>query len=311
MYLMVTDGIFGIGRSITGQILTKVFQSGVISLNFNVFTGKTHQWSDWKEHSQLIIIEEIKDDSNNYIDAVHAYEEIKLNVDMITTEVEINAKYQSKRIAKAYYNVLGFSNHADAIRIPEDDRRIYVARNTDDLRSSEEYDTIHRLQYDEQKVADIYHWLMSRDVSRFDPSAPPRTAAKRDMVIKTRTDNEHIIAATLDVLTGDLVFRHQIRNAALELLIEEGHDVNSREWNFLNKDINKLWRKLKPLNPDDKRYGGRVKLAGMDEKESVKILRNAPSWEGKLSARGGNAKIKKELMENAPRFCTQLTDKTS
>ena len=311
MYLMVTDGVFGIGRSVTGQILTKVFQSGVISLNFNVFTGKTHQWSDWKEHSQLIIIEEIKDDSNNYIDAVHAYEEIKLNVDMITSEVEINAKYQSKRVAKAYYNVLGFSNHADAIRIPEDDRRIYVARNTDDLRTSEEYDNIHRLQYDKQKIADIYHWLMRRDVGQFNPSLPPRTSAKSDMVKKTRTDNEHIMEDALVALPGDLVFRHQIKNIALQLLLDEGHDVNSREWSFLNKDINKLWRKLKPLNPEDERYGGRLKLAGMEDKEPVRILRNAPKWRGKILAKGSNASLKGELSKNQGAFLHPTEKKTS
>lgn len=311
MYLMITDGIFGIGRSVTGQILTKVFQAGVFSLNFNVFTGKTHQWSDWKEHSQLIIIEEIKDDSNNYIDAVHAYEEIKLNVDMLSTEVEINAKYQTKRVAKAYYNVLGFSNHADAIRIPDDDRRIYVARNADILRTSEEYDVVHGMIYNKQSIADIYHWLMARNVSSFDPSRPPVTAAKKDMVSKTRTDNEHIITDTLARLEGDLVYRYQIRNIAIELLLEEGYDINSREWTYLNKDINKLWRKLAPLNPEDEKHGGRLKLPGMEQKEPVRIIRNVPRWQGKSRPRGDNKAFKNELLKNVPSHNEEKEPKTS
>ena len=152
---------------------------------------------------------------------------------------------------------------------------------------------------------------MARNVSSFDPSRPPVTAAKKDMVSKTRTDNEHIITDTLARLEGDLVYRYQIRNIAIELLLEEGYDINSREWTYLNKDINKLWRKLAPLNPEDEKHGGRLKLPGMEQKEPVRIIRNVPRWQGKSRPRGDNKAFKNELLKNVPSHNEEKEPKTS
>tara|TARA_R100000656_G_scaffold4114_2_gene5897 strand:- start:703 stop:2955 length:2253 start_codon:yes stop_codon:yes gene_type:complete len=298
MYLMLTDGVFGIGRSVTGKILAQVFQAGVNAINFNVFTGKTHTWTDWKDQSQLIIIEEIKDDSNNYVDAVRAYEEIKANCDVDVTQVEIHKKFQSPRQAYAYYNVLGFSNHPDAIRIPDDDRRIYVAKNTSNKRTNDEYAAIHGVISNPQAVADIYHWLINRDVSQFDSKTPPMNAAKQRMFEMTQTSNERIIGQMVEELTGDLVFRHQLKNVAMQLLMDEGYDSNSREWGFLNRDVNKLWRELPKLMPDDKRHGGRLKLPGMSNPEAVRVLRNTSKWQGKLKSKVENKALVNEILSN-------------
>ena len=299
MYLMVTDGVFGIGRSLAGKVIAEVFQAGVVSINFNVFTGKSHQWTDWKDQSQLVVIEEIKDDSNNYTDAVRAYEEIKLNVDVSVTQVEIHKKFQAPRQSKAYYNVLGFSNHADAIRIPAEDRRIYVAKNTPTKRTDEEYREVSQLIGDEQEIANLYWWLMNRNLHNFDPHNPPESIAKRQMIHLTKTDNEQILEDIVASMPGDMVFRHQLRQAGIALLQENGYDANSREWGYLNRDINALWKKLEKLEPKDK-HGGRLKLPGMEKGESVRILRNVKKWKGTLKPRSktGNDHLAAEVAKN-------------
>jgi len=114
----------------------------------------------------------------------------------------------------------------------------------------------------------------------------------------TQTSNERIIGQMVEELTGDLVFRHQLKNVAMQLLMDEGYDSNSREWGFLNRDVNKLWRELPKLMPDDKRHGGRLKLPGMSNPEAVRVLRNTSKWQGKLKSKVENKALVNEILSN-------------
>tara|TARA_R110000751_G_scaffold117642_2_gene217905 strand:+ start:11623 stop:13968 length:2346 start_codon:yes stop_codon:yes gene_type:complete len=285
MFLMIATrdnsaSKFGIGRSVLGNILAKVFQSGVETVSFNKFTGRNKDiFNGWCEGSQLIIIPEIKDDSTNRKEAIHAYEQIKEYVDVAPTEMSIRHMRQSSKSAMVYYNVLGFSNHADAINIPKDDRRIYVAKNTDELRSDKAYSQVHALLNDPQELANIYHWYMSRDVSRFEHYRPPEGNAKTRMFELTQSEGEVIIEELMSMLKGDLVVKHHLTIAASELLQEEGLSDDSYEGKFVMKDINNFWKKLPQIMPGSQK-GGTMRLN--NTKYAVRILRNKEKWQGSL-----------------------------
>ena len=140
---------------------------------------------------------------------------------------------------------------------------------------------------------------MNRNLHNFDPHNPPESIAKRQMIHLTKTDNEQILEDIVASMPGDMVFRHQLRQAGIALLQENGYDANSREWGYLNRDINALWKKLEKLEPKDK-HGGRLKLPGMEKGESVRILRNVKKWKGTLKPRSktGNDHLAAEVAKN-------------
>jgi len=305
MYLMIAPGAnfediadatsFGIGRSVVGAVLEKVFQRDVSYLTYDTLVGKNHDWGDWRERSQLIVVNEIKDESNSFRDGIRAYEQIKNSIDIYPASVTINPKHMRLKQIMQYFNVLGFSNHTDAIRLPHDDRRVYVAVNPFIKRTNEEYAIMHRLAsgIDKQAIADIYWWYINRDVLDFDHATPPFSTQKKFMNAATETDVEGVIKMLINELPGDIAHKHHLKMMADSLWKDECNPLEGLEYKILQREVNRLWKHLPVLSPDDKVHGGRV------EGKAVRILRNAKQWQGKQPAAKANHKVEEELQRNA------------
>tara|TARA_R100001594_G_scaffold141420_1_gene187408 strand:+ start:842 stop:3190 length:2349 start_codon:yes stop_codon:yes gene_type:complete len=304
MYLMIAPGAsfsdveeatsFGIGRSVVGSVLQHVFQNGVTYLTYDTLVGKNHDWGDWREKSQLIIVNEIKDESSSFRDGIKAYEKIKDAIDIYPASVTINPKHMRLKQIMQYFNVLGFSNHIDAIRLPEDDRRVYVAVNPVIKRSHSEYAEMHRLAsgIDEQAIADIYWWYINRDISEFDHATPPESTQKRFMHVATETDVEGVIKALLDEFPGDAVHKHQLKMMSDSLWKDECNALDGLEYKILQREVNRLWKRLPVMSTIDKNHGGRV------EGKAVRIIRNTKKWQDKQPAAKANDLIREQLGKN-------------
>ena len=289
MYLMIAPGndydedstSFGIGRSVVGNILRQVFQGGVSFLTYETLVGKSHDWGDWREKNQLIVVNEIKDEGSTYRDGIRAYEKIKDAVDIYPAPVLINPKHKRLKEIMQYFNVLGFSNHVDAIRLPADDRRIYVAVNPIIKRSHSEYAEMHRIASgtDEQAIADVFHWYMDRDVSEFDNATPPESAQKLSMRSATETDVETVIRDLVDAFPGDIVHKHHLKMMSDALWKEECNPTEGLEYRILQREVNRLWKRLDKVVPKD-RHGGRV------DGKAVRVLRRPTLYTLKL--KGGS-----------------------
>ena len=275
--VMVAENAYGTGRSWIKDMLTEVLQGGVNSATLAQLYGKgtssEQTYNDWKVGCQFIVIEEAKDSGLSHDDYYHGYETFKLNVDTkIEKNIRVNEKYGRTRHEHGYYNVMIFSNHADAMVIPENDRRVCVLENPSKRLDYDYYDRlINALRGDEP--ARVYWWLMRRDVSGFDHVYPQPTPTKARMVENTRAPSAAIAEWILENHPSDIVTRNTLRSAVMTAARELDDEKNMMKPQNITKI---LWREIKTLRAEDTKHGARYMIGG--KRVEVRAIRNREEW---------------------------------
>lgn len=300
---------FGIGRGLLGKAISAAFQTGVTDMPLEDLIGKdgSVSFNDWAIESQLLIVQEAHS-GGSVKDERKVENALRSIVDpSVTHNKRVNPKYGRIKSGSCYYNVLIFTNHLDALRLPKGDRRFFVLNNAKVPRPPEDYKRFAESLDDPKSIAILYHWFMDRDVSRFDSQRPPMTIAKENMIGASVSNwdeawqsiaqsNADIIEADkasgefeandyveIDYpgMTGDLVTKRQ--------LIEEGIRQLERKVIHLKSEsevismISQVWCRLP--NPtlsqgDGTRVslGSRVSLTRTSGRERIRILRNGLKW---------------------------------
>jgi hypothetical protein len=95
------------------------------------------QYQDYMNNTLLCCIEEVKDGDKRYgvTDTIRDY--------LTENTLEINLKYGAKTTKQIYTNFFWMSNHADAIVLTEEDRRINVFRTEDRPKGSDYYERLY------------------------------------------------------------------------------------------------------------------------------------------------------------------------
>ena len=121
--VLVAENAFGIGRSWVGNILQLAMQGHVSKSSLAQLIGRgtsaDKTYNDWASECQFLIVDEDKDVSRE--DFYSAYETFKQRVDTSPVPFRANPKYGKTRDDVMYFNALIFSNHVDAMTIPEND----------------------------------------------------------------------------------------------------------------------------------------------------------------------------------------------
>ena len=216
---------YGTGRSITGDILGRVFQSGIAKLDLEDVIGKGNSqtvYNDWADGTLLAIIEETKEAAGSWRDDYANYEGIKKVIDIRPIPgTRVKPKYGMIYETTLYANFLFFSNHSDAFQLPEDDRRLAVLNCNKGRRKPDEYQRLRDTLDDKNAIAAIYHWYMSRDIANHDPIYPPMTPAKKRMVAQAENALDEVWTAALDMLKGDVVTKKQLIEACKTAAIDD------------------------------------------------------------------------------------------
>jgi hypothetical protein len=93
------------------------------------------------------------------------------------------------------------TNHKDAVSMAAEDRRYFVMWSEAKPQSPDYYSTFAEWVMDVENQSHVYHYLLHRDVSKFNIKAPPpKTTAKMDMVDATMTKAESLVAVIRDIL---------------------------------------------------------------------------------------------------------------
>jgi len=290
--VMVADETYGVGRSWLGKALHKITggQTGKVSLRQLIGKGTQAEqnYNDWSVGVQFIIVNEAKDVDRD--DFFKSYETFKDRVDTSSSEERINPKYGQTRTEELFWNALIFSNHADALALPDDDRRVAVFMNPTEKRDSDYYTRLWA-SLDGDEPARVYWWLMRRDVSGFDHAKPPMTPAKQKMLEMTRSPSDEIVDWLEENAEGDIVTRRNlealVRRAARELGHQKIIDTPSNI-------SNRIWKSIGTLRPDAKN-GARYLIDST--REEVRALRNWGNW-GAVDAKRDRDAIVSELEKN-------------
>jgi len=199
--------------------------------------------------------------------------------DLLTEQhLQLNTKYGSFDVQRVFTRFLLYSNHVDAVRIPPEDRRIWVLRVETDPSDEKYYKRI----YDWLKgdgPAHVYWYLKGVDLTGFNSGMrAPMTPAKEAMITETQTSCETLILDSLELLPAgvDLATWKQVQSLTLSAQASgisevEVHDRPSA----LRKALNGIAETLSTGTKDNKiRWNGKP--------VRVYVLRNKNDWRGKV-----------------------------
>jgi len=292
--IMVADNAFGIGRSWLADMMGLLEPGQVKKANLGQLIGKgTHaeqNYNDWQTRCRVLIVEEARDIGRE--DFFIGFERFKQIIDVRTSVVRVNEKYGRTRDEAMYFSCMIFSNHVDAMVLPEGERRVAVITNPTTRRDFGYYERLHDCLTQEY-AARVFWWLKRRDISMFDSVFPPMTDGKQLMTEMSVNPIDEIRRALEENLPGDLVTRKSlgryVRSIASERGLEKIH-------NAPGPAARRLWNVYGSLRPTD-RNGARYLINNATEE--VRAIRNKRNWQSVDTARD-RKKVASELKKNPP-----------
>jgi hypothetical protein len=176
-HALVLLGEQGVGKD---TVLAPLFDA--VGMPHNVAVIKTEQLSGQFNAfllAQVINVQEMANFTKREI-----YNKLKDWIAAPPAYIEVNRKNQQPFSIPNIQLWVFSTNYDDAITLDEGDRRFWVHRALlDEPRPRDYYQAIYGWYEREQGAAKIAGWLRTRDLSKFNPAAPPpMTEAKRDMV---------------------------------------------------------------------------------------------------------------------------------
>jgi len=143
------------------------------------------QFNEWAE-KQVIILPELPSFHKQDV-----YDWLKEYVAPGAPEFNVNKKNQTPYSIPNLQNWFLFSNHEDALKLEDDDRRFFVYASPAEKREPAYYTGLRNqgkgLFEDAVFQSKLYAWLLDYDLADFNPGeAPPMTDAKARMMEETR-----------------------------------------------------------------------------------------------------------------------------
>jgi hypothetical protein len=200
-----------------------------------------------------------------------AYEKFKQRIDTRVGSDRINIKYGQAKEQPVFFNCLIFSNHRDALALPEGDRRVCVITNSVERNTFDYYERLAAALYDEP--AAVYWWLMRRDVTAFDPIYPPMTPGKRAMVEQSMSPSDEIWTWIQENVEAEIVTKDTLRDYVMSAALSLNYD------NIMMKPggvVRMLWGRCGNLRGEDK--GARYSILG--SQVEIRCLSNEEYWRG-------------------------------
>lgn len=171
-FALLMYGVQGSGKSAIGELMQRIIGKANVSKPSN--DEVVGQWTGWQERAQLAILEELM---------TLGRLEVQNRLKPLITEpmLRIHEKYQKPYSIDNYLNLLCFTNHKDALKIEQGDRRWFIVFSPAKPRDHLYYRRLFE-QIGGEGAAHVADWLMSRDLSGFDAKGhAPSTSAKEQM----------------------------------------------------------------------------------------------------------------------------------
>ena len=292
--LMIAENSYGTGRSWISSMLRKTLQGNVETASLAQLIGQgttgEQNYNDWGAECLFLCVEEARANLERAA-FFNGYETFKERVDTRVLPLRVNPKYGKTRDDFMFFNALIFSNHSDAMNIPEGDRRLYVVENPKERRDYAYYDRLNSALDNDTEAARLYWWLKRRDLGGFDHVYPAMTEAKAEMIDTSVSKMDEIDNWVMEHLEGDIVTREQVRQTVKEAGRDLGFaGVEADPGNITGR----LWKCFGRLRKG--KNGARYMLG--KEQIEVRAIRDKKSWVEVDKARL-STKIEEELKKNA------------
>jgi hypothetical protein len=191
------EGTFGTGRGLLFKVVHRLYgEQYARSQSFSILEGSSGQsvFNDWMHGSILVTVDEAKTSPTAHRrgEKSATYEVLKDLVDPAPKRHTFNGKYKVTFDGMSYCSFWVASNHADALAIPENDRRFTVLRNGRAI-TPEEAKAFAAWSDDPASIAALSASLAARDLTGFNMYEPLETAGKAEMAEMALSDVENLL----------------------------------------------------------------------------------------------------------------------
>lgn len=178
-WALVIQGKEGIGKSFIGEVMKRMIGENNVATPNN--ENLKEHFNLWARACAFCIIEEFmtfgRQDLMNKLKPM-----ITDNYIMIRT-----MRVDGYRVPNRF-NIMGFTNYRNALRLDKHDRRYCVIYSDMKPQAKEYYRDLHAMLTDEQKIGALFHYLKSRDLKKFQPYGhAPATDAKLSTIEASMT----------------------------------------------------------------------------------------------------------------------------
>ena len=215
---------------------------------------------------QLILIDECKS-TGSYGEKANLINDLK----KVATETRIQQRrlYVDYKVIETQTCILVFTNLSDALNIEKEDERFFVVANENPRKEQSFYNDFHKWRQDKGSNY-VHYWLMIRDLSKFNPMAPPpMTEGKKEMgketghplTLKLREmleEGEHPLRLNVSVI-GSTELTNYITKHHRGKHVQYANDTKQLKKSLLDIGATEL---------------GQVYHKGLDYKPSLWIVRN-------------------------------------
>jgi hypothetical protein len=214
--IMLADD-FGTGRGRLFNFIGKLFgEMNVKGIMWDELIGKDGQvaYNEWRVSSTVVTVDEASEasaDGHRYHNQVAVYEKLKSIVDPEARLVQVHIKYVTQSFRLTCASFLIATNHRDAIKFPDFDRRFAVLTNG--VRQEDGYFRPFVAWYSDPANVGAFarHLIEKVDLSDYDPYGMPiMTEAKRLMTELAKSEIDRAYEDTLANLQGECFYPEQI-----------------------------------------------------------------------------------------------------
>ncbi len=230
----------GTGRStLAGMLATLFGTENLERVPFERLSSGGGQYNDWIVKPIIVTDETLAlgDDTNFY----KVYERIKELIDTTPQEVRVNPKFGKQRFQMTYSSYLLFSNHENAMRIADGDRRVYVLDNANEPESPEYFVKLNDWIKQGNWPRAVWRWLRKREVDLARLHAPPvKTKAKDDLIRASKQAADVACAAVLDNWPTPLIAFFQMK----DILAKHTHRFHMKDPQVTERVLQRIYREL-------------------------------------------------------------------
>jgi len=230
------EGQFGTGRGMMARVCMKLLgEAYTIAEDFNVLTGESGQavYTDWQAERIAAFVDEAHTSPNAHRknEKRSMFTALKNCIDPAAKRRSFKSKYGKRFDGISYCSVVIFSNHSNAIPIPENDRRFSVLQNGLPM-TPDEAKVMNAWINGPGNIAALARYLEKIDLSQFDMYTPLKTAAKTQMAEKALSHMDEIFEDFAEDDDRGLVFPRLFLEQAVERHLNGGGERmgGGREW---------------------------------------------------------------------------------
>jgi hypothetical protein len=169
----------GTGKSLLAYTMMEIYGDNAIEISMRELTSN---FNPWQRSKQFIVADEIASGDKRLTGD-------KLKSLITQKNVIVNEKNLPEYLLEDRANYLFTSNHPDALFLEDTDRRFFVFNTNESKLTDEFYSSYDNWLKNENGASAVFHFLLCRDVSRFNPQgAALSTVFKQQMARIGKSD---------------------------------------------------------------------------------------------------------------------------